>query len=323
MAFTFDVNAASQAWNLQFFRLKEGLKTAGWTVEKSGTGTAGTYNSTGDSLTTGASMATTNCWFVIKKPGGEQRFCIQLNGSGSTRIKYALAAFSGGSPSATQVPTASGESLITGSNTDASPVYTSLMDSTNRTNILIGDATENYAFLLMSHSTGVSGNRSCFLFDAMRSGTYPAEDLDPHVIHINGLSTGITNVGDLSNMSGPYGSLYYPSGTRRLVRMAYVNWYATGPNAVVLPGGIGSDVMTGNEIVFPAYVARTATSNVTFGGGAYFKGAGRLIHWLGSSKPFGDTISIGGTKNYLVIGGTTTPTTCNVVIPWNGTDLTI
>lgn len=331
MAFSFDVNGANQAANLQWFRFKTALVAAGWTVEKSGTGTAGTgsgaYSASADILTTGALMGNTRPWFVIKKPGGESRFCIQLDSTGaSARIKYAVAPFTGGSPAAGVVPSASGEVILYGGNTDASPTISSISDGTNRANIIVGDATENYCFLFMTHGNGVSGLRTGFLFDAMRAGTYPTEDTDPHIVHISAVSTGVMNSTALASLSaGLAGFFLSADGTRRWTWFSMVTWYAQGAAATAIPGAMGADPMTGNDLLFPAIVARYGASGAGASGNSSpaYKGVSRMIHWAGTNRAFGDTISSGGTKNYLVIGGTTTPAACNVVVPWNGSDLTI
>lgn len=97
------------------YQLKELLKTAGWTVQSSSDGT--TYNASGDQITSGGSgaggMANTNAWFRIRSPAGASNpeFTVQ-RGTGNTawRVKFSQSnAFTGGSPGATQTPSATNE----------------------------------------------------------------------------------------------------------------------------------------------------------------------------------------------------------------------
>ena len=128
------------------YTFKELLKTAGWTVPSSSDGT--TYNSSGDQITSGASgaggLANNSAWFRLRDPGGVKEITIQ-RGTLNTyyRIKYSfLAKFSGGSPSATQTPSATDEFLMLGTGTDAAPGYTATLgtDGTYRYNVATDNA---------------------------------------------------------------------------------------------------------------------------------------------------------------------------------------
>lgn len=329
MAFSFDVNQASQASNLQMYRLKVALLAAGWTVDSSGTGSSGTgsgvYSAAGDVVTSAALLGNTQAWFVLKRPGTQSRFCFQFGSTGSAmRLKYAVAPFTGGSPSASIVPSASGEVTLVGGNTDASPTLSFFTDSPNRSNIIVGDASENYAFLYMNHQNGVSGLRCALLFDGMKPASHPAEDTEPNMAFFSSLNTGVMNFDGVSTLNTGVAPVVHANSTR-ITRVGHLGWLTQGANVVSIPGALGVDVMTGEDLVFPAMVGRYGTSGAGVNSAApAYKGVSSIVHWNGINRAFGDTLNIGGgTKNYLVIGGTTTPAACNVVIPWNGTDLTI
>ena len=111
------------------YEAKELLKSAGWTVTSSGD--ASSYSSSSDLLTSEALVDVPLAWFVIEDPDDIRSFCVQTitasdDGTPSSRhlfrVKYSRAAgFAGGSPSATQVPSATDEGVCLGAGTDGSP----------------------------------------------------------------------------------------------------------------------------------------------------------------------------------------------------------
>lgn len=184
------------------------LESAGWVVESSGDGLS-SYSSSGKvftNTTAGAanSYQNVNAWFVIRAPGAvggnTRRHCVQilsLSNVGNVRAKYtANAAFSGGSPSATRVPSAVGEFVLRGGGTDAAPTGERLWsDQTAGTSVLVGvaDAAAPYGFMFGHRRLGSTTD-----LEEMRFGMDPVvaydgvprtTDTDPVVLHA-GSSSG-------------------------------------------------------------------------------------------------------------------------------------
>lgn len=168
------------------FILKETLKTAGWTVPKSSDGT--TYNAIGDEIThegEGAGgMENNYAWFVIESPNGEHQWCFQKETGGDNqewRVKISsLDGFTGGSPSATQVPSATDEQVIHGSGSDAAPVMADLFltDGAYRFSVIaenaaVGTAVPIYPFWAMAVQNTTSNVNTFFGQEALKPGTFP------------------------------------------------------------------------------------------------------------------------------------------------------
>ena len=124
------------------YELKGLLKLAGWSVLSSSDGT--TYNAAGDQISNGGAgangMANNSAWFRIRSPAGAGAvsFTFQRGTTNQAwRIKRSrTAGFTGGSPGATQTPSATDEGIMTGGGTDAAPTYVNLQttDGTYRWN---------------------------------------------------------------------------------------------------------------------------------------------------------------------------------------------
>jgi hypothetical protein len=128
-----------------WYDLKTQLKLAGWVVKSSGDGLA-LYSATTDIITvrgTGAGGMNANAWYRIQAPDGGIEIVMQFiagsaSGSGTAatqRGKYSAAAkFTGGSPSSTQVPSATDEGVFSGGGTDAVPTGTNFTAGTANNN---------------------------------------------------------------------------------------------------------------------------------------------------------------------------------------------
>ncbi len=170
------------------YDLKEFLKTSlSFVVPESSDGT--TYNNAADQITSGGAgangMANANAWFRIQDPDGEYEWTFQRDASNNTdwRIKYSAAdGFTGGSPAATQTPSATDEQLLHGAGTDASPTHSVLFQTDG-----------GYRWHLSGFDVGVgavgnrvypwfawavnSGTANCETFigqDALATASYPA-----------------------------------------------------------------------------------------------------------------------------------------------------
>lgn len=150
MAKNYKVNFQPATGAEAMFELKNVLTGSGWTVVSSSNGVT---LSSGDAMTS-TSLAASNAWFLVQEPSGigGRQWCFQRTTANTTwRVKISPGAqFSGGSPSATRVPSATDEGVINGSGTDASPTGAQLFPTDN-----------SYKFHIISDDTaiGPAGNQ--------------------------------------------------------------------------------------------------------------------------------------------------------------------
>jgi hypothetical protein len=173
MSYSFSTNNSPATGAIAMYTLLSTLITATWTKPKDSDGT--TYSSSGVRITGGGSgangLANNSAWFVVSAPNGRQ-FCIQRGTTNQAwKIKYSKAAgFVGGSPSATQVPSATDEQVIVGGGTDASPTFYTLFGSDNsyRMSCGCGNSAVGYAFFMTGWLNGSMGvGTFAFMLDVM------------------------------------------------------------------------------------------------------------------------------------------------------------
>jgi hypothetical protein len=332
MAYTYSLNLTPGIGTLVVFQLKAALVAGGWTVTRSSDGT--TYNSTGDQIShsgTGAGgMSNVRSWFVIRQPGSNQReFCIQRSSDGTTtnynfRIKYSggpSTGFVGGSPSATQVPSATDEVTLLGAGTDASPTFSnwfSFADSSLiQANIMVGDAASNYNFLMFCQNPS---GRTTSAYNVSRFGmlgldtvtSFSVGDVDPVVVHFDNSTSAAQLTSRMTDNSTPQGPLaWYKKG---LVGAGFVKTHLLTYNngsAIIVPYGAGTNIVTGKDIFLPALYGRGTSLSTPNG----FKGVSTLFEIISNHRPYGTMLTNTVTNDRLVLG--------YVTVPWNGTILEI
>lgn len=131
-------NATPATQKDALFLIKSKLLESGTReVRCSGSGSGGVYAQVGDVISSAADLGNAGAWFVMKGVAFQDgpdtirsEICYQTDGSGGVRAKISpRAGFSGGSPSATRVPSATDERVWFGGGTDASPSYDTLFPS--------------------------------------------------------------------------------------------------------------------------------------------------------------------------------------------------
>lgn len=150
MAFAYTTNillATAPAATL-FFAIKSLLKSVGWSVTASSDGA--TYSMEGDLITHegggAGGLNNARAWFVLRQPGAvgghTRELCFQRGTTDTQgRLKYAVAsAFSGGTPSATTVPTADDQELVFGGGTDGSPTFSGVASAYSIHHLVAQDA---------------------------------------------------------------------------------------------------------------------------------------------------------------------------------------
>jgi hypothetical protein len=150
MTMQYDVNFIPATFAEAIFRLKQLLKTAGWIHQASSDGTTftttpGNVNDAITSAGIGAGgMENSLAWFVLQQPGGTRQFCFQIDTTTTWYIKLSVSAgFTGGTPSATEVPSATDEIVLVGLGPDAGPTFEAIPlypDGQQTFNIVADDA---------------------------------------------------------------------------------------------------------------------------------------------------------------------------------------
>lgn len=203
------------------FKLKCLLKTVGWSVVGSG---SGSFSAAYDLLPTSASMFASRSWFAIKNPNSNSTFTFQrenvFTSTYNWRIKYSPGGYNISTANSITTPTpltasdelyllpqqakTSAGSTVGNSGTDASPVFGSIIvNSTDRQIFNIGADSANGSFWF----TTLSLNRSVFtlgqatngcnggmIYSKLLTNSYPAEDVDPYLIYISGNKYGSTTM---------------------------------------------------------------------------------------------------------------------------------
>jgi len=331
MTYQYTVNKTPSNGAEAMFNIKTTLKNAGWTVPRSSDGT--TYNSTGDQITgfnSGANgFANTQAWFVIQQPVGGRQFCIQRGSNNQLhRVKYSLSAgFTGGTPGATQTPSATDEQILMGAGTDATPsfpVNAFYTDNTYRQHVAADNAAP-YSFYAITYGTGGFSPNSIFWMDGLLTGSPSPSDNDQYVIWITHANS---NTGTLMNSANPstvvqqyfstYNSSAYNQGPICYLRqglsgagfvpMPILHYLTNNGNNLVIPGNAGSNPHTGGDDLFPAIYLRQPTASIVAPTG--YKGISGLFQLIGTTRAVGDTITVSTTADHICFGA--------LVFPWNG-----
>lgn len=324
MAFVFDTNNTPATGAEVLYLLKELLKTAGWTVPRSSDGS--TYNSSGDQITTAASgaggMANNSAWFVLQAPaavaGSTRRFLFQRGTNNRDWLcYYATTAFTGGTPSATERSTAADEEAVNGGGTPAAPTFDTILgvDGAYRFHAGADNATP-YSFYAVTPTIGTGVATWAFLFDALKTGTYPSADVDPYVMYspVGGGAETLTGSSSLyteSATTGVKGWLAKGLGGADFVNIPVVVLYSVPGATMVVPDSLGSNPHTGLDDVVPVHYARRTGLAAPVG----WKGASSLLRWTGVSRSPGDTLTVDATRDRVIFG--------QVSLPWDGSVPTV
>jgi len=313
MAFAFSKTTPATGAAAMFDFKEVLVNSSFWTVLESSDGT--TYNNAGDQITSGGSgangMENDYAWFRIADPAAGNEFIVQRQASGNTqwRIKHSMSAgFTGGTPGATQVPSATDEQIIFGGGTDASPTFAALFatDGTYRWNVATESAS-NYEFWAGAFPTGGGNPTTAFVFDLLTA--YEATDGYFMAIYISGSSPFQDSQISSESFSATTNALWatVPSASPTTYDF-YTGWvlYSLGGTANAAPNGLPTNPINGNDEVFPIVLGRrSALSNPGH------KGVSSLMKWTGKARDTGDTLSVSTTSDRIVYR--------DVTLPWDGT----
>lgn len=315
MAYQFTVNQAPADGALGMWSFISLLISSGWTKTQDSDGT--TYSNTGTQVTGGNSGANglnnLRAWVVLQSPAGasSRQICIQstFNNGLYWRIKYSRqAGFTGGSPDAQTVPSATDEAVVYGSGSDASPGTTQYFgQNTTYYMQLLADNASPYSFALITYSKVTGIVQTVFALDGLTTGTYPNGDNDPVVIYCNFSDQGLDMLSTLyfsSEASGPASWLKYGLAGAGFVKTPAL--YLANTSTPVVPGGLGQNAITGEDNDVPVMYARRGALSAPVG----YKGMSSLFTWKGSNRGIGVTFN---NKAKAIFG--------DVAVPWDGTTI--
>lgn len=276
----------------------------GWLIKADSDGT--TYASSGGQVTGGASgshgLANNSAWIRIQGPGGQEFVIQRATTNVSWRVKYSMAAhFTGGSPSATQVPSATDEEIMLGAGTDASPTFSAWVATDNGYRFhAIADSANAYGFLSFGFPIGGGAPTHAFVFeplnpqipgDAHPYWIYLAQSSAFVAVSLTASSTGATG--------GPYSTVPAASPTAAS--------FAGFPAAIetdgvgqTVPNGYPSDPVTTKDPGHLMKVGRRAALTTNVG----YKGYLQNIRWKGVTRSTGQIMdnSAPGAGDQIVVG---------------------
>lgn len=326
MAYAYSVNALPSTGPLAMYQLIALLISQGWSNKSDSDGT--TYSATGGQVTGGGTgahgLGNNDAWVRLQCPttnGNKRELCIQ-RGTGNTawRITYSAAAgFTGGSPGATQVPTATDEVVIAGGGTDGSPSFATLLptDNTYRCHAVAGASTEGYSFWFAATTTGAffASGSTLWTFDTL--ATFDASDVDPTWQSLDVPASGIAPGGlawadGALVSSGSAGTGAWMGATSSASNFVFVDachdqksgFPATGSGS----SQYGQNPFSSNDVAIPIFVARRSDNTAPTGG----KGWLSMGKWATTFRSSGDTLSVSspGAKDNIYVNGS--------VLPWSG-----
>jgi len=331
MPHIFNVNTVPATGSLAIHAFLTALLTQGWTKPRDSDGT--TYSSGGTQVTGGGSgangLANTNAWFVLRDPNSVRSFAFQRSTTNLLwKVKYSRAAgFSGGSPAAGVMASATDEVTLLGGGTDASPTFTTLLqaDGTYRFNICAADTTLGFSFYWHAFPSGDSyGLQRGMFLEVMATGSFPAGDPDPAAVFVSA-AAGV-NVFSTHTTEG-LGSQGSTGGTARawfgtvpdwrrcftcVITDSQLNIPLAGSNSSAV-GPFGTNAYSGKDDLIPVPFGRPTNTSLSNDGSPYgFKGFGQLLKICSKFRANYDTLSVAspGAKDYIWVSG--------LVLPWNG-----
>lgn len=289
--------------------IKELLKTAGWTCVGSGTGTGGTYD-TSDLITTAAILNASvgdKAYVILQKPGSTFQVSFQrVESRLNFRMKITPTGFA--APAAADAtPAAADQVVLCGSGTDASPTGAQWMNNVNTyRGQMAADNAAPYTWYFFAHQAGTTTVNASGFLDAMKAGSYPAEDTQPWIMGLNLNGTGSWTIAALQtayDVPNVYGNACgYMSATLSAANYKYI----LAETGYGVPGNLGTNQFNGKDDALEITYARPTFAGTLYG----VKGIGTMAKWMGTTRALSSTLSISGTRDRYCIG--------NCSLPWDG-----
>lgn len=318
---------------------------ANWTVISSSTGNGGVYAQSGDVITSVSSLGNLS-WFVLRGHAFidsgvtcYRYLCFQFNAAGDVRITYSpRLGFVAGSPSTTQVPSATDGQLVYGGGTDASPTFAALLPTGGTWMQALISEVDDF-FEVFTYNVGGSALTSLFYLEPIPPVYTISGNLidgDPVVIYARaGVDCSLrSTIGQEAKAA--FGTLGYGLPLQTLWARLAAGWRAVADSSDVAQQQIPAGLVTQPSpyISVPTYRAetmlygrRTALSGTTIPGdvgnvntvGA--KGEGTYLRWSGTlfaTPTLVDAVDLGcGCGAGTVIGAG------HLFLPWTDTALSM
>lgn len=274
---------------------------------------ATTYSSSGATIVSGASGATglgnTSAWMVIRLSNGVE-YCYQ-RGSNNTfwRIKYsASAGFSGGSPGATRVPSATDEALILGGGTDASPTYSTLWSTDAAYKLYAGTGTATDGFWVATAIISGGAASGGFWHDPVTGARIT--DADPHV---NYLSSHGSSCFAKASIAAPFSvttasrcSAWLANGLGGAGFVGMPGLTLAENSSDVFPNSAGANAHDGGDDLYLIPYARRSSNAAPIGN----KGTSKFAAWNGTTRTARETFTVSTLRDRICFG--------DVNLPWGG-----
>jgi hypothetical protein len=294
--------------SVPMFALKELLKQAGWSVISSSDGT--TYNASGDQITHNSSgaggMDNNYAWFRIQDPGALREYVFQ-RGTLNYSWKWIYSAsdkFTGGTPDATTIPTATDEQGLAIATTS----FQSLFQSTIATyyHIVAQDAPHNgvYSWWLVGATPMSNPPEQTIMICEAINEDYSTNDNDP-CIHLGSddtaaystlCGTALSTNGDAFRCWMRYGEV-----DEEWSGISASFYYATAL-AMIPVNGLASPY-TKKYPFLPIFWWRHSTTGSITG----FKGAGKYLSWRVNDTQFYPLLFVDGVQTRLIWGDLALP----------------
>jgi len=331
MAYIFDTNNTPATAADAIFRLKELLKSAGWTTPWSSDGT--TLKSDGSDQITGAGsgangMDNAKAWFVVQEPAAPGRqFSFQrqntvgANTSYLWRVKYSKGAgFSGGTPTATKVGSATDEAVLLGTGTDATPTMAALFATATDAGFRWSACADNaspYSWASHAWVNTTALPTHALFFDPVTVST--AADVDAVAIYINGVISANANGGVAGAGCCQYESFlrnnaklqgYYNGTFSTALFAAALMVSNTGTYKLVGPSGLDVNLDSKDDVFNVPIIYFNIATNL-----GSWKGLSTLMKWPGVIRATGSTLTTTGAKDRVIL--------CDISLPWDGSTPTV
>lgn len=340
MSVTWSLNLTPADGSTAIYNIKTAMKSAGWTVPRSGTGTGGT-TSTSDLITSGAAsvggFGNTGAWFVIAQPSGGRQFMFQNTGTSTDcwiRLSQS-AGFTGGT--ATTAATATDVKNILGINSSGTGTAATLFgtDNTYRQNIM-ADGSSPYGVYSVCWPTGGGVVNSLFMIDPITSSP---SDADPYVYMASSIIS-FTQIFPVSSGAYSANNLFmrtdFTANNGEGQACGYIGSVTTGhyvPISAALyfagfnvgaqlavPGNLATNPNTTKDDEFPVIYCRhtnTVGSGATNTAPVGYKGTSTLLKWMATNRATGSLLTVVSTGDRLILDGSAT-------LPWqSGTSVTL
>ena len=319
MSFSWTTNTTPATGTVAMKSLLDKLVAQGGIVKADSDGS--TYASAGGQVTGSGSgahgLANTNAWMRIQMPSGIEWLWQRGTADYAWRGKLSMSAhFTGGSPSATQVPSATDEVVFCGGGTDAAPSFPSLFATTNGTYRFNLGVDTSGMFWSCGFTTGGGTISHGMAFDLLTNGA--ASDGFMGLIYCGisncfayngafGLSTAAPTSPNVCLATIPK---LTPAGTDfiNFPAMSYAN---KNFGTYAVPRNLPTNPLTGNDEPYPIPFMRDA-SLVSPG----YKGIGQMLKWHGQNRAnVGDLITVATTRDRILFN--------DMSLPWDGSVLTL